>query len=159
MLLVRLWSAQGSVLYSLGGFVLPFVVVGSVGLVVATALLILIPNVRADVKKKEEKEEEEEDGDGEEKRRRLTFSELARHPSTLLPFLDNTVCFLGNGLVVALMAPHLSDDAGATQGQVAVAFLVFGAAFAVGSISAGFVREGDDGNSNGDSDKSSSKQQ
>ena len=40
--------AVGSLLYTAGGFLLPFVVVGSIGLVVATALLILIPNVRSD---------------------------------------------------------------------------------------------------------------
>ena len=43
-----LGPAVGSLLYSAGGFLLPFVVVGSIGLVVATALLILIPNVRSD---------------------------------------------------------------------------------------------------------------
>ena len=53
--------------------------------------------------------------------------------------MDNSICFTGNGLVLALMEPHLTDDAGADQTQVATAFLVFGAAFAVGSITAGCV--------------------
>ena len=44
--------ALGAFLYDVGGFMLPFVVVGCVGLVAATALLIFIPNVKA----KDEKE-------------------------------------------------------------------------------------------------------
>ena len=41
----------GSGLYSLGGFLLPFVVVGSVGLVLATCLFFAIP--RGEYEKKE----------------------------------------------------------------------------------------------------------
>ena len=46
--------ALGALLFSLGGFQLPFLVVGSVGLVVATCLLIIIPNVKPDKEKKKE---------------------------------------------------------------------------------------------------------
>ena len=39
--------ALGALLYEVGGFILPFVVVGGIGLVVATALLVFIPNVKS----------------------------------------------------------------------------------------------------------------
>jgi predicted MFS family arabinose efflux permease len=47
-----LGPALGALLFSLGGFQLPFLVVGSIGLVVATCLLLIIPNVKADPEKK-----------------------------------------------------------------------------------------------------------
>ena len=39
--------ALGALLYDAGGFIVPFVVVGSIGIVVATALLVFIPNVKS----------------------------------------------------------------------------------------------------------------
>ena len=42
-----LGPALGALLYEAGGFILPFVAVGGVGLVVATALLAFIPNVKS----------------------------------------------------------------------------------------------------------------
>ena len=39
--------ALGALLYEASGFILPFVVVGGIGLVVATALLVFIPNVKS----------------------------------------------------------------------------------------------------------------
>ena len=39
--------ALGALLYEAGGFIVPFVVVGSIGIVVATALLVFIPNVKS----------------------------------------------------------------------------------------------------------------
>ncbi len=117
----------------MGGFVLPFLVVGMAGLVVATALLVLIPNVRVDTPKSGEDR-------GSDQEKRLTFGSVSRHPSILLPFLDNLTCFFGNGLVVALMSPHLIR-AGANQAEVAFAYVCFGAAFATGAVLAGKVRD------------------
>ena len=60
-----LGPALGSVLYNAGGFMLPFIVVGSIGLIVATALVFVIPNVKPDpVKAKSEKS--------------LTFKDIAK---------------------------------------------------------------------------------
>ena len=44
---------MGAFLYSVGGFKLPFFVVGSIGLVVATCLLIFIPNVKIESERRE----------------------------------------------------------------------------------------------------------
>ncbi len=43
-----LGPALGSALYSIGGFQLPFLVVGSVAFVVAIGLVFIIPNVKPD---------------------------------------------------------------------------------------------------------------
>ena len=43
-----LGPALGSALYSVGGFLLPFLVFGSIGLIVALALLLVIPDVKSD---------------------------------------------------------------------------------------------------------------
>ena len=60
-------------------------------------------------------------------------------PSIWLPFLDNSVCFFGNGMVTALMQPHLAE-AGASTTEVGISYLIFGACFAVATPTAGFVR-------------------
>ena len=44
--------ALGAALYEVGGFILPFASVGGFGLVVATALAVLIPNVKKDTERK-----------------------------------------------------------------------------------------------------------
>ena len=45
-----LGPALGALLYDLGGFTLPFLVVGSVGFVVATSLVFSMPSVTAEVR-------------------------------------------------------------------------------------------------------------
>lgn len=45
-----LGPALGALLYDLGGFTLPFLVVGSVGFVVATSLVFSMPTVKAEVR-------------------------------------------------------------------------------------------------------------
>jgi hypothetical protein len=47
-----LGPALGSALYSLGGFTLPFISVGSVTLLIAIFLLIIVPNVTTEAKDK-----------------------------------------------------------------------------------------------------------
>ncbi len=64
-----LFLFQGSTLYLLGGFNLPFTVAGSIGITVATCLLILIPNDGSS------KKEEESDKDGE---KQLTFTGMLK---------------------------------------------------------------------------------
>ena len=44
-----LGPALGSFLYGLGGFTLPFVVVGSIGVAVATSIVFFMPNVQPDL--------------------------------------------------------------------------------------------------------------
>jgi hypothetical protein len=43
-------------------------------------------------------------------------------PSISLPFLDNFVCFCGNGMIESMLEPHLKEEAGASQ--VCIPFVV-----------------------------------
>ena len=70
-----LGPALGAFLYEVGGFTLPFVIVGSIGIVVATSLLFVIPNVKIDERKVADKT--------------LTLMDIAKSPSIFLPFLDH----------------------------------------------------------------------
>ena len=55
-----------------------------------------------------------------------------------MPFIDNFICFFGNGMIVSMLEPHLSS-VGATVNQVGVVFLVQGGVFMVGTFAAGIV--------------------
>ena len=120
--------AIGSYLYEVGGFVIPFEIVGGIGLIVACSMVFIIPNVKQDPK-------ESKIVIG----KKLTFSNIIRCPSIYLPYIDNTICFMGNGMITAMMEPHLKA-VGATQSEVGVSFLIFGACFAISSPLAGLVK-------------------
>ena len=119
-----LGPALGAFLYEVGGFTLPFVIVGSIGIVVATSLLFVIPKVKVDERKVADKT--------------LTLMDIAKSPSIFLPFLDLLVCFFGNGMIASMLEPHLSE-AGADSTQVGFTFLIFGAVFMVSAPLAGFL--------------------
>ena len=121
-----LGPAFGAFLYKAGGFTLPFAIVGSIGIVVATSLLCAIPNVKADERKVSDKN--------------LTLTDIAKSPALFLPFLDLLVCFFGNGMIESMLEPHLSE-AGADSTQVGWTFLIFGAVFMVSAPFAGFVSQ------------------
>ena len=56
----------------------------------------------------------------------------------LMPFVDNFVCFFGNGMIVSMLEPHL-NSVGATINQVGIVFLVQGGVFMVATFAAGVV--------------------
>ena len=56
-----------------------------------------------------------------------------------MPFVDNFVCFFGNGMIISMLEPHL-NSAGATVNQVGVVFLVQGGVFMFATFAAGIVR-------------------
>ncbi len=116
---------MGSFLYSLGGFQLPFLVVGSIGLVVATVLVFVIPNVKPDTEKKSSE-------------KALNFLQIAKSPSIFMPYVDLLVCFFGNGMITSMLEPHLKE-AGANTNQVGVTFLIFGAVYMACTPIVGFV--------------------
>ncbi len=138
---------MGSVLYNAGGFKLPFFVVGSIGLVVATSLVFVIPNVKPDpIKKSSEKSLTFKDIAKVRKwlkssnKTFLTYFVLFQSPSIFLPYLDLLICFFGNGMIASMLEPHLAE-AGADPTQVGLTFLVFGAIFMVSTPLAGFVSD------------------
>ncbi len=64
-----------------------------------------------------------------------------QHPSIFMPFVDNFICFCGNGMIEAMLEPHLKEAAGATQTQVGNSFLTLGALYMVSTPIAGYVRD------------------
>jgi hypothetical protein len=50
------------------------------------------------------------------------------------------VCFIGGGVIIALMEPHLMNDAGASRYDVAVAFSGNGAVYLITILTMGCVR-------------------
>jgi hypothetical protein len=56
-----------------------------------------------------------------------------------MPFVDNFVCFFGNGMIVSMLEPHL-NSVGATVNQVGIVFLVQGGVFMFATFAAGIVR-------------------
>ena len=68
----------------------------------------------------------------------LKMSFIFQYPAIFMPFIDNFICFCGNGMVEAMLEPHLKD-AGATQTQVGLSFLISGALYMCTTPLAGYV--------------------
>ncbi len=62
-----------------------------------------------------------------------------QHPSLLIPFVDGFTCFTGNGMTEAMLEPHLKDEAGATQQQVAWTFFILGGMYLITMPTIGYV--------------------
>jgi predicted MFS family arabinose efflux permease len=122
----KLGPALGSFLFSIGGFTLPFVVVGSIGLVVATILVFVIPNVKSDTEKRSSD-------------KALSFQQIAKSPSIFMPYIDLLVCFFGNGMITSMLEPHL-NEAGADTNQVGLTFLIFGGVYMACTPVVGYVQ-------------------
>ena len=58
-----------------------------------------------------------------------------------MPFVDNFICFCGNGMIEAMLEPHLKNSAGATQSQVGVTFLILGGIYMLTTPIVGYVSE------------------
>jgi hypothetical protein len=56
-----------------------------------------------------------------------------------MPFIDNFICFCGDGMIESMLEPHMKVTAGSSQLDVGVAFIILGAVYMSCSIIAGFV--------------------
>ncbi len=63
-----------------------------------------------------------------------------QHPSIFMPFIDNFICFCGDGMIESMLEPHMKNAAGSSQYDVGIAFLILGALYMSCSLIAGFVR-------------------
>jgi hypothetical protein len=57
-----------------------------------------------------------------------------------MPFIDNFICFCGDGMIESMLEPHMKSAAESTQLEVGVAFLILGGLYMVCSLLAGLVR-------------------
>ena len=56
-----------------------------------------------------------------------------------LPYLDNFLIHCGIGMIESMLEPHLKQNAGATQTDVGIAFLIYGGVYMISSPIAGLV--------------------
>jgi len=144
----------GSLLYALGGFSIPFLAVGSTAMCSALVTwLMLTKDVTSNSKKQEntsktcskeephENEEKEPLSQARVKKENLSITAVFSNIGVLLPFIDAFVCFLGDGVSQAMLEPHLSKNANATQTQVALTFSIMGGVFTVSTPLVGYVSE------------------
>ena len=54
-------------------------------------------------------------------------------------FVDNLICFMGNGMIDSMLEPHLRDAVGATQIEIGVTFMIDGIVYTISGIGAGYV--------------------
>ena len=64
---------------------------------------------------------------------------MFQNPSIFTPFFDNFVCFAGSGMIESMLEPHMKNEAGSTQMDVGLAFLILGGLYMTMSVTAGFV--------------------
>ena len=117
--------AIGAILYNTGGFMLPFIIVGSIGFLITFLLAIVFPKIQTDTPENTSN-------------RTLRFRDLIQNFSLILPFLDLFICFLGWGLITSMLQPYLSKI-GANSTQVGNTFLIYGIIYMLASPIAGYV--------------------
>jgi len=64
---------------------------------------------------------------------------VVQSPYLFLPYLDIFACFTGNGMTEAMMEPHLKNEAGANQAEVALAFFCLGGSYVLTMPTVGYV--------------------
>ena len=130
--------ALGSFLYELGGFILPYEIVGSILLVSAFGIYFSIPNTKS---KGEQPSAPSEDSNISESARRIALSDVVKNLSILMPHIDNAMCYAGFGMIEAMLEPHMVQTVDATQRQVGYGFLISGVSYMFLTLIVGYVRK------------------
>jgi len=112
----------GAALYEAGGFMLPFLIIGSLSTLFSIALAFTIPDVS-------EVQEEQQGPPQQQLKMKTIFSSL----SLSLPFMDLFAALCGNGMLESMLEPHLKY-AGASTVDVGVSFLIFGCCYMLGNV-------------------------
>ena len=124
-----LGPAVGAALYEVGGFQLPFLVIGAISVVFSVALILTIPRFSDD-----ESGEEQSSS-----RQTLSYRSVLKSPTLFLPFVDLFAALCGNGMLESMLEPHLRNSTHAATMDVGVAFLIFGCCYMLGSMLFGTV--------------------
>ena len=102
-----LGPAIGSILYEMGGFILPFEVMGSICLLAALGLYCSIPQSSTSPRPKTIRTEQN--------RRKMALSDVVNNWSILLPLVDNALNYAANGTIEAMLEPFMRKTLGAKQ--------------------------------------------
>jgi len=131
-----LGPAVGSFLYEIGGFVLPFEIMGGLCLLAAFGVFFSIPDFP----------EDNSNGGGDsltsksnDLKKRMGLTSVLKHPSIFMPLLDNLICYSGFGMIESMLEPHMKTTISASQMQVGVAFLISGGVYMVANPPIGKV--------------------
>ena len=128
--------ALGSFLYELGGFILPYEIVGSILLVSGFGIYFSIPNTKS---KGEQPSAPSEDSNISGSARRIALSDVVKNLSILMPHIDNAMCYAGFGMIEAMLEPHMVQTVDATQRQVGYGFLISGVSYMFLTLIVGYV--------------------
>ncbi|TRY80377.1 hypothetical protein TCAL_13778 [Tigriopus californicus] len=123
----------GSVLFEVGGFGLPFFIMGGIVLFLALVLFVMVPNVKPGSSSLSKNL-------ANDSKSPLTIRNVIKSFSISLPFLDKFILFCGNGMFESMLQPHMiNSQAQATQFEVSMAFLIMAGCYMITSPLAGYV--------------------
>ena len=131
-----LGPALGSFLYEMGGFILPYEMVGSILLVGAFGNYFSIPDMKS---KGEQPSPSSEESNTSGSVKRITLSDVVTNLSILMPHMDNAMCYAGFGMIESMLEPHMVQTVDATQRQVGYAFLISGVVYMFFTLLVGYV--------------------
>ena len=60
-------------------------------------------------------------------------------PKICSSFVDNLICFMGTGMIEAMLEPHMKEKVNATQNEIGLAFAIYAVAYTVSGVGAGYV--------------------
>ena len=138
---------MGSLFYSIGGFGLPFWLVGGIALVASVLIFIFVPNVEAsqDESSKESKSlgllsiAKVFSNFCMNSYHKLNSTNAFQSPTLLLPLFDNCIAFCGSG-VFNLCGPYLIANVAFNQTEVGNTFMISGVAYIFTTFTVGMVR-------------------
>ena len=117
----------GSLLYEIGGFSLPFWMVGSLAIIQTLTLFYAIPTWDFTQISQLSKMP-------------LTIKDVLSWPRILVPYWDLFVTYLGYGLINSMLEEYMWKKTGASEFQIGGTFTGLGLVYMVFSLSSGYVR-------------------
>ena len=138
----------GAYLYQVGGFSLPFLVVGLCDIVLSLFLVISIPN-HSSINATSSEYTDNETCSGntietsplvekENEQNEIGFRHFLEQPQMLLPFIDLFAAMCGNGMLESMLQPHLKIY-GASKIDVGITFLLYGCFYMVANLIVGQI--------------------
>ena len=124
--------AMGSILYDKRGFIMPFLSTGVIAIILSICLIFIIPEEKCEI------EQLTETNNDIDKTKNLSLSSIFSTPRILFPFIDNMICFMGTGMMEAMLEPYAKEKVMFSQEQVGLTFMIYGLTYGIGSPMAGY---------------------
>ena len=122
----------GSLIYEYGGFLATFLSTGLVGIVLSVLLIVVIPTGKYD------KLDDENYNDRDKcPTSTLGLTDIFKSPKILFPFVDNMICFVGTGMMEAMLEPYMINEVYGTHIDVGITFMIYALTYIIGSLIAG----------------------